>query len=100
MHYFKLTALALALAALASTAPVPDRAVVEGAETLDPDLRPYLKEKRDRAVVEGAETLNPDCGPYKEKRGVYSKYENNGPYVPVSDEMDSSSTEQLQERVC
>ena len=108
MHYLKVTALATALAALAATSPVPHRAVVEGAESLDPDTisnyrrdravvegaesldsdsDAYRKEKRDRAVVEGAEGLDSDSERYrKEKRGVYSKYENNGPYVPMSDE--------------
>ena len=110
MHYLKVAALATALAALASTSPVPhravvegaeslgpdcdvyrkgkrDRAVVKGAESLDPDACRHRKEKRDRAVVEGAESLDLDSLPYlKEKRGVYSKYENNGPYVPMSDE--------------
>lgn len=89
MHYLKVTALATALAALVSTSPVPDRAVVEGADSLDPDTEPYRKEKRDRAVVEGADSLGSDRQVYrKEKRGVYSKYENNGPYVPMSDDME------------
>ena len=106
MHYLKVAALATALAALAATSPVPHRAVVEGAESLDPDtISNYRRDRavvegaesldpgifsnyrRDRAVVEGAEGLDSDSERYrKEKRGVYSKYENNGPYVPMSDE--------------
>ena len=71
MHYLKVTALATAFAALASTSPVPRNVVV----------------RRDRAVVEGADPLDSDMAYRKEKRGTYSKYENNGPYVPMSDEM-------------
>ena len=97
MHYLKVTALATALAALASTSPLPDnaivrrdRAVVEGADPLDSDRLPYRKEKRDRAIVEGADPLDSDTQVYrKEKRGTYAKYENNGPYVPMSDEMEA-----------
>ena len=73
MHYLKITALASALAALASASPVPDHAVI----------------RRDRAVVEGADPLDSDLNYRKEKRGTYSKYESNGPYVPMSDEMEA-----------
>ena len=140
MHYLKVTALATALAALASTSPLPDnaivrrhraviegadpldsdtvykekrdrvvvegadpldsdievyrkekrhRAVVEGADPLDSDIEVYRKEKRHRAVVKGADPLDADTAYRKEKRGTYAKYENNGPYVPMSDEMEA-----------
>ena len=44
MHFLKVTALASALAALASTSPLPDHAVV----------------RRDHAVVEGVDPLDSD----------------------------------------
>ena len=114
MHYLKVTALASALATLAFTSPLPDhavvrrdRAVVEGADSLEPDmaykqkrdraviegaddLEPDMayKQKRDRAVIEGADDLEPDMAYRKAKRGTYSKYENNGPYVPMSKELE------------
>ena len=155
MHYLKVTALVAALAALASTSPIPDRSVVEGAASASLDREVHrrdraivegvehpdgpegarYKAKRDRAVVEGAEDPDgPEVARYKakrdravvegaehpdgpeptrykekrdravvegaehsdsleyvnrkEKRGTYSKYENNGPYVPMSDEME------------
>ncbi|MCJ1457308.1 hypothetical protein MMC28_007675 [Mycoblastus sanguinarius] len=79
MHYLKVTALATALAVLASTSPVPDRAIVERGDGLNPDVINVCR--RDRAVVERAESLDLDYTVYrKEERAVYSKYENNRPY--------------------
>ena len=98
MRCLRVTALVTTLAALASTSPIPDLPIVEGADDVKPevyrrdlpvvegadDVKPEVY-RRDLPIVEGADDVKPEVY-RKEKRGVYSKYENNGPYVPMSDE--------------
>ena len=77
-----------------------DRAIVDvGAVPEDPNPKPpsryrRQKQRRDDAIVEvEGEEKEDALGSLEaesevKKRGTYSKYENMGPYVPMSDEME------------